>query len=50
LPPIRNTLEKVVRAGSITRVAQGDPNVQTQISRQIAELEVYELPAGGESG
>jgi DNA-binding transcriptional LysR family regulator len=32
-------LEKVVRAGSITRVAQGDTNVQTQLSRQIAELE-----------
>lgn len=33
------SLEKVVRAGSITRVAQGDTNVQTQLSRQIAELE-----------
>jgi len=33
------SLEKVVRAGSITRVAQGDPNVQTLLSRQIAELE-----------
>jgi DNA-binding transcriptional LysR family regulator len=33
------SLEKVVRAGSITRVAQGDSNVQTQLSRQIAELE-----------
>jgi LysR family cyn operon transcriptional activator len=33
------SLERVVREGSITRVAQGDPNVQTQLSRQIAELE-----------
>lgn len=33
------SLEKVVRAGSINRVAQGDTNVQTQLSRQIAELE-----------
>ena len=33
------SLEKVVRAGSITRVAQGDANVQSQLSRQIADLE-----------
>jgi DNA-binding transcriptional LysR family regulator len=33
------SLEKVVRAGSITRVAQGDTNVQSQISKQITDLE-----------
>jgi hypothetical protein len=33
------TLEKVVRAGSIGLAAKGDPNVQSQISRQIGELE-----------
>ena len=34
------TLEKVVRAGSIGLAAKGDPNAQSQISRQIGELEV----------
>jgi len=33
------SLEKVVRAGSFTRVAQGDTNVQSQLSRQISDLE-----------
>ena len=33
------TLEKVVRAGGIALAAKGDPNVQSLISRQIAELE-----------
>ena len=33
------SLEKVVRAGSITGVAKGDSNLQTQLSRQIGELE-----------
>jgi len=33
------SLEKVVRAGSITRVAQGDTNVQSQLSKQIKDLE-----------
>jgi len=33
------SLEKIVRAGNITGVAQGDTNVQTQLSRQIADLE-----------
>ena len=33
------TLEKVVRAGSIALAAKGDPNAQSQISRQIGELE-----------
>lgn len=33
------TLEKVVRAGSIALAAKGDPVVQSLISRQIGELE-----------
>ncbi len=32
-------LEKVVRAGTIAVAAKGDPNMQSLISRQIAELE-----------
>jgi DNA-binding transcriptional LysR family regulator len=33
------TLGKVVRAGSIAQAAKGDPGVQSQMSRQIGELE-----------
>ena len=33
------SLEKVVRAGSITAVAQGDATLQSQLSKQIADLE-----------
>ncbi len=33
------TLDKVVRAGTITLAANGDPNLQSLISRQITELE-----------
>jgi DNA-binding transcriptional LysR family regulator len=34
------TLDRVVRAGSIAQAAKGEPNAQSQISRQISELEV----------
>jgi LysR family cyn operon transcriptional activator len=33
------SLEKVVRAGSITRVAPGDATIQSQLSKQITDLE-----------
>jgi hypothetical protein len=33
------SLEKVVRAGTIALVAQGVPNDESKLSRQITELE-----------
>jgi len=33
------TLDRVVRSGSISQAAKGDPGVQSQMSRQIGELE-----------